>query len=81
MAEVTKHVSKARMWDDVLREMISQLPPGHELAGLTPEEVMEHYHRYWLQRLFERQERIEARQERIEEKLDLMLSLIEKMAR
>ena len=68
MSEVTEDVRPVKMWSEVLQEVISQLPPNHEFAGLTPEELMEYLETYLMQQLALRQERLEERQERLEER-------------
>ncbi len=74
MAEVTEELLKPRPWKKVLEDLLSQLPPDHEMAGLTPEEFLDEYQRYYMRKLHdvyvkakEDQERIKEDQERIKE--------------
>ncbi len=90
MSDITEEIQPVRMWHDVLREVISQLPPDHEFAGLTPDELMEQISAYLLQqvvinqdrleehqnRLEQRYERLEQRQERLEQRQERLEQLI-----
>ncbi len=67
MAEVTEQVFKPRPWKEVLRDLLAQLPPDHDLAGLTPEEFAEEYQRYYLRKLHDMYEKAKEDQERIKE--------------
>ncbi len=58
MENINNELPKVRMWREVLLEMIQQLPPDHEFAGLTPEEVMQEYQRRLLKKIFETQQKI-----------------------
>ncbi len=67
MSEVTEQVLKTRPWRKVLQELLAQLPPDHEMAGLTPEEFHEEYQRYYIRNLYDAYEKAKRNQRRIKE--------------
>ena len=76
MPEVTEEIRPALSWKQLVREVMSKLPPDHEIVGLEPDEVLEHFRLQVIKEMAQRQERLEQRQERLEQLLQTQFEVL-----